>query len=235
MKTFLEPHVIISLAVMVSAISIVAITLLIVLRDKISGVHVSRAGVDIHTNDVSVWSEVVDRIERIDASTCKVIRKATTRLTILDPEKHAMSPETMLVIREANLPLIYAAYENHHTREIESDADTYIADKAQDISEAINIWRKQFPELTDERCHAFACHWLKKILLPNLRKACGEKTAYYTSQFEQTDVSNTVKTILTSCRNKNLAYIQCIDRLAMSPDITEPSSLFIRYRPEPTR
>jgi hypothetical protein len=72
--------------------------------------------VEIHTNDVSVWSKIVDKIERIDASTCKSIRKATTGLMIIDPDPYNLSAEAMLVIREANQPLVYAAYENHHTR-----------------------------------------------------------------------------------------------------------------------
>jgi len=232
MKAFLEPHVIISLAVIVVAISMVAITLLIVLRDKISGVHVSRTGVEIHTNDVPAWSKIVDAIERIDSNTYKTLRKATARLMILNPDKLGKSADVMLVIREANLPLIYAAYENHHTREIESDTEAYIADKAQDISEAVRFCREQFPELTDEKCEAFACHWLRKILLPILRKACGEKVTYYNSQLEKHDMSSTVKTILSGCRIKNLDYIKCIDRLAMCPNIAEKSSIFSRSKPE---
>ena len=231
MKEFLEPHVIISIAVIVSSVSMVAITLIIVLRDKISGVHVSRTGVEIRTNDVPAWSKIVDRIEQIDSSTCKTIRKATARLMILDPARYGTSPESMLVIREANQPLIYAAYENHHTRELESNAEMYLTDKAQDIAEAVQVWKKQFPELTSETCEAFACHWLKKILLPNLRKACGEKIAYYNSQLEQHNVSCTVQTILTGCWHKNQNYIKSIDRLAMCPEIAGKSSIFLRQQP----
>ena len=232
MTAFLEPHVIISLAAIVGSIAAVAIVLIIVLRDKISGVHVSRAGVEIRTNDVPAWSKIVDRIEQIDANTAKSIRKATARLMIVDPEKYATSPEAMLVIRDANLPLIYAAYENHHTRELESDATAYLADKAQDISEAVQMGKQFIPELTDERCEAFACHWLKKILLPNLRKACNEKVLYYTLQLERNHISGTVTAMLIWCRNKNLVYLKCIDQLTTCPDIGAKSSVFIRPKPE---
>jgi hypothetical protein len=131
MKEFLEPYMIVSIAIIIGSFS-AATTLFIVLRDRLSGVRVSRTGVEVRTNDVPAWSKIVDTIERIDANTAKAIRKATARLMILDPKKYNMSAEAMLVIREANLPLIYAAYENHHTRELESDADAYLADKAQD-------------------------------------------------------------------------------------------------------
>jgi hypothetical protein len=226
MREFLEPHVMISLAVIVCVLAMVAMTLIIVLRDKISGVLVSRTGVEIHTNDVSVWSKVVDTIEQIDTETCRSIRKATTGLLIIDPSKHGMSAESMLVIREANSPLVYAAYENHHTRALKSDADVYLADKTHDITEAVRIMKPHFSELTDERCNALACHWLKKILLPNLRRACNEKAAYYQSQLKQTAVSKTVKTILTECLTKNEEYIECIDLLAARQDIAEKSSIF---------
>ena len=98
-------------------LAVIALGLLCVLayflRDRITGVTISRTGLQMHTNDVSVWSKIVDKIERIDASTCKSIRKATTRLMIIDPEKYGMSAEVMLMIREANMPLVYAAYFVH--------------------------------------------------------------------------------------------------------------------------
>jgi len=230
MRELLEPHIIISFAVIAASISAVGITLIIVLRDKISGVHVSRAGLEIRTNDVPAWSKIVDKIERIDADTAKSIRKATARLMVIDPEKYGMSPESMLVIREANQPLIYAAYENHHTRELKANADVYLADKAHDVLDAVRIWRKHFPGLTDEKCDAFACHWLKKILLPNLRRACDIKVIYYNSQLKRSNISKTVKEILIGCRDKNLDYIQIIDQLATRPDIGEKSSIFLRLK-----
>ena len=226
MKEFFEPHVIISLAVIVGSLSTIAITLIVVLRDKISGLHISRSGIEIRTNDTMVWSKIVDKIERIDANTSKSIRKATTRQMMLDPEKYGMSAEAMLVIRDANQPLVNAAYENHHTRELKANADAYISDKAHDIFDAVQIWRKHFPELTGERSKAFACHWLKVILLPNLRRACIEKVAYYSLRLEQGGVSNSVREMLTRCHDKNLEYIKCIDKLANCPTIAEKSSIF---------
>ena len=226
MKEFLEPHVIIPLAVIIGSLSTVAMTLIIVLRDKISNVHVSRAGFEIHTNDLPVWNKVVDQIERIDSNTCKSIRKATAGLMILDPEKYGMSADAMLAIREANQPLIYAAYENHHTRELDSDADAYLADKANDISVAVRMLKTHFPELSEEKSDAFASYWFKKVLLPNLRRACAEKVAYYISQIGRHDVSSTVKEILTGCRDKNKRYIQCIDQQTARSDIAAKSSIF---------
>ena len=226
MKEFLEPHAIISLAVIIGSCSMVAIALIVVLRDKISGVFVSRAGVEIRTSDIPDWSKIAAATDLIDENNCKSIRKATARLMILDPKEHGTTAETMLAIREANLPLIYAAFENHHTRELKTDADAYLDDKAQDIAEAVRIFRTHFPELSDATSNAFACHWLKKILLPNLRRACGEKIAYYTSQLRRSDISKTVKEMLTECHIKNLDYIECIDQLAMRPDIGEKSSIF---------
>jgi hypothetical protein len=196
------------------------------LRDRISGVFVSKTGVQIHTNDVPVWSRIVDRIERIDSNASKSIRKATTRLMILDPDKYGMSAEVMLVNRDTNQPLIFAAYENHHTRELISDSGkTYLADKTHDISESVRIWKKHFPELTDKVAENHVCVWLKSALLPNLRRACVEKVTYYSKQIDRFDVSKTLKEILVGCRDKNLLYIKCIDALLLRPDIRDSSSI----------
>jgi len=227
MKEFFEPHVIVSLAIIVGTLSMVAITLIIVLRDKISGVHVSRAGVEIRTNDMSAWSKVVDNIERIDSSTCKSIRKATSGLAILDLEKHEMSADVMLVILKANQPLICAAYENHHTRELlNNGGDAYIADKTRDIIEVVRYSRTLFSELTNKKAEAFACLWLKKILLPNLRRACVEKVTYYTAKIALSGMSKSVKEMLIFCRDKNERYIKCIDKLAARMDIDEKIACF---------
>ena len=232
MKDFLEPHVIISLAVIAFSFSMVAIVLIIVLRDKISGIYVSRWSLEIRMNFIMVWSKIVDKIERIDMNTSKSVRKATNRQMILDPEKYGMSTAVMLVIEKANQPLVNAAYENHHTRELEADTAAYLSDKVHDILEGVQIWKKNFPELTDERVEAFAYHWLKTILLPKLRRACIEKVTYYTSKINGRDVSNGVKEMLTGYRDKNLRYIEMIDKLAACPNVGEKSAIFT---PAPTK
>jgi hypothetical protein len=228
--TELISQFIVPITIVTSVVGSVGIaTLIFVLRDKISGVYLSRSSLEIRTNDVPEWSKIVDRIERIDSNTCKTVRKATVGLMVIDPEIYGMSPEAMLVIREANLPLIYATYENHHTRELVSDGgDVYLADKANDILDAVQVWKQRFPELTYERAEAFVCHWFKKILIPTLRRACMEKVAYYSSLIDGNDVSKTIKTILEGCRQKNLNYIHCIDELSKRSDIAEKSAIFFQ-------
>ena len=230
MSSFFDPYVIVSLAVIIASLSLVTITIIIFLRDKISGVHVSRMGVEIHTTDQLVWNKVVDTIDQIDADTCKSIRKATTGLMIIDPETYKMSAEAMLAIHWANAPLVYATYENHHTRALLTDADAYLADKAKDISVSVQILKKHFTELSDERCNALACHWLREILLPNLRRACTNKVLYYKSQMNLSGVSKTIKEALTECLTKNEDYLRCIDILAVRPDIATKSSKFYPER-----
>ena len=192
------------------------------LRHRVSEMSLSRSGMQIHTNDVQVWSKIVDKIERIDSSTCKSIRKATSGLTILPTEQHGMSAEVMLVNRDAVAPLIYAAYENHHTRELAVDGgDLYITDKAHDIFVAIRVWQKHFPELTADLAETFARQWVNKVLIPNLRKACSEKVAFYGKESERSDISKTIKNILLRCRDKNLHYITCIENLAAHSELRE--------------
>jgi len=225
----LTPGVLGAIAVIVCALASVMIVFALILRERISGVSVSRTGLQMHTNDLPVWNKIVDKIEHIDSHTCKSIRKATTGLMIIDPEKYGMSAEAMLVIREANLPLVCAAYENHHTREIFADGgEVYLADKAHDIAAAVQIWKKHFPELTKEKSEAYARVWTKNIVIPHVRKACLEKAAYYNSQMERTGRSKTLKEILEGCREKNMKYIACFDKLAAQLDGQEKTSIFYK-------
>jgi len=194
--------------------------------DKISWLHISRSGLDVHTNEVSSWSQITDRIEGIDTGTAKAVRKTTTGLSIIDPEKYNMSPESMLVIRDAIQPLIYAAYENHHTRELSTNADAYIIDKTSDVYYFVKIWKKYFPELTEQHCESLVCFWLKRILLPKLYQSCTEKITFYKEQIRSSSVSKNLKTILTECLGKNEGYIKKFDELSERPDIVEKSSIF---------
>jgi hypothetical protein len=202
------------------------------LRNRVSEMSLSHSGVQIHTNDVQVWSSIGDRIRDIDLNTCKSIRKGTERLKILNPEKHGISAEVMLVNREATQPLTSAAYENHHTRELaDGGSDVYIAHKTHEVFGAVRVWQQQFPELTEERSHCFACLWVKKILIPNLRRACIEKVIFYKRQSARKEISKTIRDILIQCLEKNERYIQCIDALSEHSDIKSKSGIF---NPTPT-
>ena len=197
-------------------VSIVCVAILvIVLRDKISSVYITREGAKVHTDDVQNWSKIVDRIERIDSSVAKSTRKATTRLVMLDIEQYNMSIGAVLVNMTANQPLICAAYENHHTRELLPDGGVaYIADKTSDIVEITKDFRKSFPELTDEKCFEHVCNWVKEALIPSLRRGCIEKVGYYEEQIRKGKISKTIKDILAVCLDKNEQYIKCINKLA---------------------
>ena len=168
------------------------------LRGKISFFSATRSGVAVHTNETQMWSEVVDQIDQTDSGTSRSIRKSTTGLMILDPHNHDISADIMLVNREANLPLIYAAYENHITRKLDAEngIEQYIADKVHDVKAVLQIWRKKFPDLTDELIEEYVYRWIKKAVIPNLRRACSEKLNYYRSQIDRDEMSTPLKTII---------------------------------------
>jgi hypothetical protein len=102
------------------------------LRNKISWLSLTRSGVEVRTNETQVWSEVVDQTDQIDSDSSRSTRKLTTGQMILDPNNRGLSAEVMLVNREANLPLIYAAYENHITRKLDAEngIEQYIAEQS---------------------------------------------------------------------------------------------------------
>jgi hypothetical protein len=208
--------------------SVGVVALVWALKDKLSSIHVSRSTFDIHTNDILVWTETTDEIGRIDAQTRKAVRKATTSLMIIDPETYDTSAEASLVVWKANVPLIYSAYENHHTRELAVDggAEAYIADKIHDIAESLQILRKQFPKLTDKTIDSYTLFWIRKILIPNLRRACVEKITHYQSQIKRNDISKPLKFIFENCLTKNEQYILHFDELVERSDIQIQSSIF---------
>jgi len=229
-KEFLDPPHIITIfgftAIAFVLVLGVSVVLCYFLRDKITAVLISRFGLEIHTNDVSLWCEVQDEINQIDSGTRKSIRKTTSGLHFLAPKPYEKSTGEMLVNRDATLSLICAAYENHHTRELASDGgDVYISEKTHDIAEAVRDWKKLFPELTFKRVEAVVCYWFKQIVLPNLRKACLEKVAYYDSQIKRKEVSTVLKAMLTVRRDKNLFYLEKIKELNGREDITEKSTI----------
>jgi len=206
--------------------SIGTMVLIYCLRHRISGVLISKTRVEVYTNDVPVWSKIVDKIERIDSGTAKSIRKGTVRLRILDLDKYGMSAEVVVVNHEAKQPLICATYENHHTRALViDDGDPYIEDKAHDIFEAVRVFRSQFPELTEKFTRNYACRWMKHVLLPNTQRACIEKIAYYQNQLKRSDISVTVKEIIKGCLEKNQGYIEKIKELLARPDIQDSSGI----------
>jgi hypothetical protein len=194
------------------------------LRHKVTDIFLSRSGLRVHTNSGDVVFEVMGRNERIDSSTRKSIRKGTTGLMLLDPNKYGTSMEVMLINHKAMLPLLYAAYENHHTRELASDgAEGYIADKVSDLAEYTKVWSKKFPALTDDLIEGFVCMWIKKALIPSLRKACYEKIDFYQSLLARTKVSDALKEEIKAWLAKNERYILRISELADCSAIREKS------------
>jgi len=228
MDKFLNPGVLIPLAVIIVALAMVAIVFILATKDRISGISISRSGAHMTTNDIIIWSETWDEIEGIDAKTRRRIRKATTESKIIDPEKYDLSAEATLVVWKANVPLVYSAYENHHTRElsVEGGIEAYLEDKTKDILESIKIWRKHFPELTDEAANAYACLWVKKILIPHLLRACIEKIAFYKSQIRRHDVSKQLKVIFETRVTNNEHYILHFEKFSGHLDTQIQSSIF---------
>ena len=194
------------------------LTIVSALRHKITFVSWTRAdGLQIRTNDVVMWSKLKNKTDQIDTDTKKSNRKGTTAMMILDPDKYDMSAESMLVIRDVNQPLVYASYENHHTRELLADGvDAYINDKLSDVLEVTRFWQKHFPELTDRKAEGYTSLWVKKILIPNLRRSCNAKIAFYKTMAKRDDVGKTLKDEIKRCIAKNEEYLDCIKELDAS-------------------
>jgi hypothetical protein len=229
MKEILNPYVLIPLAVLLGMLLVFLGIVVIVLGNRITGVHMSRSEVEIHTNDLSEWRKFVDIVKSIDSKTHKKTRLSTLGLQIIDPKKYGMSTDAALVNRDAVMPLVWATYENNHTRELATGGgDTYLAEKTEDVFEFIKVYCEQFPELTEERSEAFVCRWFKKILIPNVRRQCVEKVNFYKSEIIRKDLSKTTKADIKGYLEKNEDYIKRIDELYRRSDIEEKSTIILK-------
>jgi hypothetical protein len=185
------------------------------LRGKVSDIVLSRAGFRVHTNSWAVMFEIMSHVNLIDSFTQKSMRKAMAGLMLLNLEESEMSTDVMLVNEKANQPLMYAIYENHHTRELDPDSvEDYIEEKVHDIFIAVRGLRKRFPELTDELIEEYLCRWIKKVVLPNLRRACNEKLKFYRSLLCQSNIIESLKEKIRELIKKNEGYIENIASLA---------------------
>jgi len=204
-----------------------AIVFIIVLRDKITGILVSRAGVEVRTNDVAVWCGFTDDIKHIDSTAQNSIARATTGLEIIDPESYDMSDSALLMNYAANQPLLCATYANDHTRKIVADRGrAYLADKTNDVAKAIKPHKNKFPGLDYDRAEAHVCQWFKKIVIPHVRKACLEKMEMYQTLMDDSKVNRSLKEIFSDRLQRNKTYIDCINALDGREDISEKSAIF---------
>jgi hypothetical protein len=195
------------------------------LKGKISDIVLSRTGLRIHTNSGMVVYELTIKNEPIDSSTQKNMRRATEGLTILPPEKYGTSTEVMLINMKANQPLLYASYENHHTRELRANgSDHYFEDKVSDVLAAVRYWMRKYPELL-VLTESHVCLWTKKVLIPNLRKACDAKLEYYRTLYKRKDIIESLRDEAKEWIAKNEKYIVCIEALADRPDIRDLSCI----------
>jgi hypothetical protein len=195
------------------------------LTGKITDIVLTRTGLRIHTNSGMVVYELTSKIEQIDSTAQKDMRRATEGLTILPPEEFGTSIEVMLINMKANQPLLYASYENHHTRELRTNgADHYIEEKVNDVLAAVRFWMRKYPkllELTEDHVRL----WTKKVLIPNLRKACDAKLEYYRKLYKRKDIIESLRDEAKEWIAKNEKYIECIEALAERPDIRDLSHI----------
>ena len=207
---------------------IIGAAVVYVMGNKITSVHMSRTGVAIYSNDIGVWSEIIDEIERIDSNTRKNMCMATSSMMLVDAMSHNLSAESVLVNLKANQPLFHAVYENHHTREIvDGGVDTYIENKTYAVLESVRIWKGKFPEISEGHARHYACLWVKK-LTQILQRACSEKIAFYKSQKKRKDMSDPLKAMITERIERNEHYIECINELSERSDIAIHSSVLLR-------
>jgi hypothetical protein len=216
-------HMTVYLLTLLIAVCIVIGWLIYWTHPRITDVSYERGkGLRFHMNSVSEFAKITGRLKDIDSRTARSIRQGTTGLPLLDPIKYGVNAEVMIVNDEAVDPLVYAAYENNHTKELANENgddrdkkyEVYLQNKATDVYNNIKNWKVKFPEITMKLCDGFVYHWTVKVLIPNLLKACNEKIDFYENELERKDLSDTIQSMLNDLLQKNKGYIKCLGVLA---------------------
>ena len=202
---------------------------LVVFRDKITSIFVSRTCLEVRMDNSVVWCRFTDEIKHIDSATQNAIARATTRLEIVNPELFDMSDTALLVNYAANLQLVIATYANDHTRKIAADkGNAYLLDKTNDVANAIKQYTSKLEGLTYELAEAHVCHWFKRIVIPHIRKACNEKIEMYKRLIADSNINRSLKEIFEDRLKRNQNYILRIDEIDGREDITAKSSIFLK-------
>lgn len=208
-------------------LGVVAIAFFVIFRDKITSVLVSRTSIEVRTNDVAVWCGFTDEIKIIDSTTQNSIARATTDLEIIDPESYNMSDSALLINYAANQPLLCATYANDYTRKISADkGNAYLADKTNDVAKALKPFKNKFSCLDYDRFEAHVCQWFKKIVIPQVLKACLEKIEMYKRLIEDKKINRSLKEIFEDRLQRNIKYVERINAFDGREDIEKKSSIF---------
>jgi len=81
--------------------------------------------------------------------------------------------------------------------------------------------------LSEEMSFDFAVHWVKKGLIPHIRRACEDKIEEYTSQLARTQ-RQSIKEELVRLIEKNVEHLKNIDELFSYSDIMAQTSIMYK-------
>jgi hypothetical protein len=198
------------------------------LRHSLTELTVTRGSIKLLANNNTIQFEVGGTLEHIDADTRKKIRKETTQLELLDTEKYGTNATVEMINLISLQPLIHAASENHHCRELTAEgALGYIKEKTDEVWSKIQHYPDDTLNINYKNVHAFVCYWIKNIVIPRVRESVSKKLEYYESLLLRDDIGNIVKKHINLWIAKNNKYQENIDELSFHTDINEQSTIFI--------
>jgi len=169
--------------------------------------------------------------------TAKISDADFNRLTKFMLDKYGIKTEILLYNLMANQPLFNACYENHITRELIKKrednydgtnyyhgVDHYIDEKIEEVLLAVQASQTQYPELP-ELAESLVYRWTKRALIPNIRRSCTEKLAYYHRLQKRTDIIEKLRIEVSVWIDKNEKYLDCLDELSQRSAIREQSNI----------
>jgi len=193
-----------------------ALAVLWALRDRITGISVSRQdGFRLITGDADLILDLHGKLDPIDHYCMTQIAEHTELMELLPVTKQS-TLRTAFINQLANETLRVSAYANHHARELQSDYIAYCEKRLIRIHSRIHrfLWLLKGEKPDAEIIARYLERWLLLVVMPPVLDACKKKVAYYDSLLMlRKNISVSLQHSIQGWRDKNSKYIETLTAL----------------------
>ena len=191
-------------------------TILLVLRDRITGVSINRQdGFRLVTGDADLILDLHGKLDPIDHNCMTQIAEHTEIMELLPVTKQS-TLRTAFINQLANETLRVSAYANHHARELKLDHIAYCEKRLTRIHARIHrfLWLLKGEKPDAEVIVRYLERWLLLVVMPPVLDACKKKVAYYDSLLTpRKSISVNLRHSIQGWQDKNVKYIETLTAL----------------------
>lgn len=203
-----------SMNVLTVCLTVVVLVILFLLRGRLTGVSVSRAGIQFMTGDTDLILNLHQVLDPLDHD-CKVrVAENTDGLELREVTPNCTT-NTILINQLACETLKMAAFTNHHARELCVNHLAYCEKRLIKINSKLLRHTVQLENdiPTGKDVALFLQHWLLRIVLPPVMDTCRRKISYYESLLKRKNISDVLKFNIQEWKFKNETYLATLSDL----------------------